>query len=320
MRRPNGSGHIVKMTGNRRKPYAIRKVVGWKEDGKPILKYISYHRTKREAEKALNAFMEDPYIVKKATLADVYKEWYALREKEKAENTLINYRSTWNHLEPLHDMRIQTIDRFELQRYFDSLEETEIVLVRIKSMLKMLFKYGAQHGYLPMSAMNLHNSVEITARKEARENPHNILTKEELADLWNRKDDEIVKIILVYVYTGLRFAELRKLTRNNAHDDYIEIKQSKTPSGNRIVPLSDKVKSLLPIEEVPPHSTFSVYMDKILPGHTPHDTRHTFISLMAEAGVDDKVVRAIVGHKPKDVTEQYTHYSFETLLEAVNRI
>ena len=42
--------------------------------------------------------------------------------------------------------------------------------------------------------------------------------------------------------------------------------------------------------------------------HRPHDTRHTCISLLAEAGVDDRMVKKIVGHKGQGVTQQvYTH-------------
>lgn len=320
MRRPNGSGHITKLAGNRRKPYAIRKVVGWTEKGTPQYKYISYHKTKREAEKALNQYMEDPYTLGKYTLKDVYEEWYALRETDRAENTLINYRSSWGHLKPLHDKRIALLDRFELQKYFDSLNLSEIAMVRVNSLLKLLFDYAVKRGIMPISALNIHKAIEINPKKEARENPHTVITKEEIDYLWDHKDNEIVKIILVYIYTGLRFAELRKLIPCNVHEDYIEIKQSKTEAGNRIVPLSDKVKSLLPIAKVPSHSTFLTYFQKILPEHTPHDTRHTFMSLMAEAKVDDRIVKAIVGHKPTDITEHYTHFSLETLIEAVNLI
>ena len=320
MRRPNGSGHIVKMTGSRRKPYAIRKIMGWTEEGKPILKYISYHRTKREAEQALNKYMEDPYIVNKLTLEDVYKEWYALQEKEKAENTLRNYRGKWNHLQALADTRIQMIDRFMLQKHFDDMELTENTMERTRDLIKMVFQYAVKRGYLPISALNLYKAIEINPKVEARENPHSVFTKEEIGNLWKRQDDEMVKIILVYIYTGLRYSELCKLIPKNIHEDYFEIKQAKTESGNRIVPLSDKVKKLLPIKEVPPHTTFSNYMEKISPGHTPHDTRHTFISLMTEAGVDQRIIQAIVGHKPTNVTEQYTHISLETMLEAVNLI
>ena len=320
MRRPNGSGHITKLSGNRRKPYAVRKIIGWTEKGTPKYQYISYHKTKREAEKALNTYMEDPYTLSKYTLEDVYNEWYAQRENDKADNTLIGYKSSWNHLEPLHDKKIALLDRFELQRFFDSLNLSEYSMKRALNLLKALFDYGAKRGILPLAALNYHRAIDLKPKKETRENPHSVLTKEEIEYLWNNKDNEIAKIILVYVYTGLRFSELRKLRPSNVHEDYIEIKQAKTDAGNRIVPLSDKVKSLLPIAEVPSHSTFIVYFQKILPNHTPHDTRHTFMSLMAEAGVDDRIVKAIVGHKPTDVTGQYTHFSLDTLIEAVNKI
>ena len=320
MRRPNGSGHITKLAGNRRKPYAIRKIVGWSDRKTPQYQYISYHKTKREAEKALDKYMEDPYTLSKYTLKDIYEEWYALREQDKAENTLINYRSSWNHLKPLHDKKITLIDRFELQKFFDGLNLTEYAMKRALNLLKALFDYGAKRGILPLKALNYHKAIDIQPKKETRENPHSVLSEEEIEYLWSNKDNEMVKIILVYIYTGLRFAELRKLRPSNVHEDYIEIKQAKTEAGNRIVPLSDKVKSLLPIASVPPHSTFSVYFQKILPNHTPHDTRHTFMSLMAEAKVDDRIVKAIVGHKPTDITEHYTHFSLDTLIEAVNKI
>lgn len=320
MRRPNGSGHVTKLSGNRRKPYAIRKIVGWSESGTPKYQYLSYHKTKREAERALNKFIEDPYVLGKYTLKEVYEEWYAIKEKQKAENTLIGYRTQWHHLEPLHNMRMQLMDRFEVQRYFDNLAVSEIALVRIRSLLKMLFEYAVRRGIMPMSALNICDAIDLQPKVEARQYPHKILTEQEIQYLWDHKDNEMVKIILVYVYTGLRFSELRKLSPKNVHEDYIEIKQSKTEAGNRIVPLSDKVKSLLPIAEVPPHSTYITYFQKILPDHTPHDTRHTFMSLMAEAKIDDRIVKAIVGHKPTDITEHYTHFSFETLLEAVNMI
>lgn len=320
MKRSNGSGHVTKLSGNRRKPYAIRKVIGWTEAGKPRYKYISYHKTKREAEKALDRYIDDPYILDKRTLKDVYDEWYALRESDKADNTLIGYRTSWNHLKPLHDTRIQLLDRFALQKYFDSLELSEYALTRIRNLIRYLFNHAIKRGILPLSALNLYKAIDLHPRKETRENPHSTLSQTELNYLWEHKDNELVKIILVYVYTGLRFSELKTLHKSNIHDDYIEIKQAKTESGNRIVPLSDKVKSLLPISTIPSHTTFTEMFKKILPGHTPHDTRHTFISLMAAAQVDTGIIRAIVGHKAIDVTEHYTHYSIDTLLDAVNRI
>lgn len=55
--------------------------------------------------------------------------------------------------------------------------------------------------------------------------------------------------------------------------------------------------------------------------HTPHDTRHTCISLLTVAGVDERIIKKIVGHAGKGVTENvYTHIEMKPLLEAINRI
>lgn len=55
--------------------------------------------------------------------------------------------------------------------------------------------------------------------------------------------------------------------------------------------------------------------------HTPHCTRHTCISMLTVAGVSNKVIKKIVGHKGQSVTEVvYTHFEIEELLDAINRI
>ena len=49
--------------------------------------------------------------------------------------------------------------------------------------------------------------------------------------------------------------------------------------------------------------------------------RETCISLLAEAGVDDRLVKKIVGHKGQGVTQQvYTHFEIQALLDAINKI
>ena len=319
MRRANGTGTVVKLTGNRRKPYACRKIIGWKEDGRPIIKYISYHKTKREAEKALDEYSKDPYRIVNYTLQDVYEEWYK-HQDDKSENTRQNYRTNWKKLEPLSEMKLQSIDRYELQEFFDKADFSKATLRQTKGLLKMMIEYAVKRGILPLSSLNLLKAVEYKVNRETRYNPRKVITKEEIDFLWKNKDDETARIILVYIYTGLRFSELYNLMPDDTHENYIEITKSKTEAGVRIVPLSTKVQSLLPISTVPPHTTFIDQFRKLLPDHTPHDTRHTFISLMAEAGIDDRIIKAIVGHKTKDITEIYTHISLETMLEAVNKI
>lgn len=67
-----------------------------------------------------------------------------------------------------------------------------------------------------------------------------------------------------------------------------------------------------------PNGYGSVYR---LPGHRPHDTRHTFISRMVAAGVDERIIKRIVGHTGTGVTDTvYTHIDLQTLLDAVNQL
>ena len=321
MKRANGMGTIVKLTGNRRKPYAIRKVIGWKEDGRPKLKYISYHRTKREAERALKEYNDDPFTISSKTLAEVFIDWYASVEGKRADKTLAGYRSIYNHLEPLYDVKMRDIDRITLQKYYDNVDVSKDTMGRIRNMFNMLFKYAVRRGILPTTALALNEHVLMPDKPEKHYTPRSVISKQDIDMLWKLKDtDEYARIILVYIYTGLRFVELHDLKPEHCHDNYIDIVDSKTPAGVRIVPLSDKVKSLLPIISVPPHSTFWYIYKSILPDHVIHDTRHTFISLMVEAKVDPRVIKAIVGHKSNDITDHYTHISLDVMLDAVNQI
>ena len=55
--------------------------------------------------------------------------------------------------------------------------------------------------------------------------------------------------------------------------------------------------------------------------HTPHETRHTCISLLSSEKVDERIIKKIVGHKGQGVTETvYTHFEIEELLDAINKI
>ena len=46
MKHPNGYGTVVKLSGNRRNPYAVRKTVGFDEKYHPIYLPIGYTQTK----------------------------------------------------------------------------------------------------------------------------------------------------------------------------------------------------------------------------------------------------------------------------------
>lgn len=55
--------------------------------------------------------------------------------------------------------------------------------------------------------------------------------------------------------------------------------------------------------------------------HRPHDTHHTCISLLAAAGVGERIIKKIVGHKGQGGTETvYTHFELAELRDAIYKI
>lgn len=55
MKRPNGSGSVVKLSGRRRRPYAV-KVSGRNAQGRIVQVPLSYHPTAAEAYAALDQY------------------------------------------------------------------------------------------------------------------------------------------------------------------------------------------------------------------------------------------------------------------------
>ena len=150
-------------------------------------------------------------------------------------------------------------------------------------------------------------------------------------------------VVLILIYTGLRIGELLDLKKSDVHleERWFYVREAKTESGIREVPISEKI---VPFFEhwmkqnceylicTPNHEHFAYrnYYDSYwtplmkslsFDKHRPHDTRHTCISLLTEAGVDERVIKKIVGHKGQGVTETvYTHLELPIKLEAINKI
>ena len=63
-------------------------------------------------------------------------------------------------------------------------------------------------------------------------------------------------------------------------------------------------------------------MEQLNINHTPHCCRHTCISMLAEAGTNQTIIKKIVGHSSAmTLTEKvYTHFDIKELVDAINKI
>ncbi len=67
---------------------------------------------------------------------------------------------------------------------------------------------------------------------------------------------------------------------------------------------------------------FYPLMEQLKIDRTPHCCRHTCISMLAEGGVDQTIIKKIVGHSgAMTLTEKvYTHFDVRELVNAINMI
>ena len=55
--------------------------------------------------------------------------------------------------------------------------------------------------------------------------------------------------------------------------------------------------------------------------HTPHETRHTFITRAKDCNMNESALKKNVGHEVRDVTEKiYTHRTINTLKDEIKKV
>lgn len=327
-RRGNGDGSIFKLSGRRRKPYAVRVTIGWTDDGKQKYKYIGYFPNKTQAKEALNKYLTDPTdtIAKNVTLKYVFD---SMIEKRKfSDGTIRQYTSAFNQLAPLHHKKFNTIKLEEWEKMMENKKPS--TQSAIKKTLTSCYKYALKYQYV---SQNLAQHLETDKVTEKRKKTP--FTIAEIKTLWENlgthpHDD----VPLILLYTGMRISELLDMENANVNlqDRYMDIKKSKTEAGRRRVPIHDKILPLICArydaenkylitqggKKLSYANYFTTYWH--LHPHTIHETRHTFITEMSKTDIEELKLKRIVGHANKDVTEHYTHIETAEILDAVNKL
>lgn len=147
-------------------------------------------------------------------------------------------------------------------------------------------------------------------------------------------------MILFGFHTSLRMMDIAGLTTANIDGDYLIVRSAKTETATR-TPLHPQLKgwlagrtgALFPAlagkENSNVSQTFSNLMAKAkvtkaktLPGgdeitRSFHSLRHSFTSVLADAGVSEETRMALTGQKDSAVHAAYTHHGDEKLIAAI---
>lgn len=343
MRLPNGYGSIINLGKKRRKPFAVRITAGYEEKGiingvmqyKQIYKYIGYFEKRKDALTFLNTYNQKPYLIenKDITFNDVYNAWSKKKYEDINPRTAKNYMSIYKHFEPLHNMAFSSIKVYHLQEIIDA-HKTNGTIKHFKSFLTMLYKYALKNEIVENDYSSLLEMPKVEIKK-----PKVPFTQDEIKTLWTHKNDKFINYILIQLYTGARITELLEVTLDNVNlkDRSIYIAKSKTPAGVRFIPIHKDILNYIKysvennkkylFERKNKPITYQYYIKHIFKpimeflkmDHTPHETRHTFISQCDRLELNETAVARIIGHSNNNITKHYTHKDINDLIEAIDK-
>ena len=347
---PNGFGSVYKLSGKRRHPWVARKTIGWtwneeKQKSFPEYVFVGYYGTRQEAITALVDYNTDPYDLHHDTItfAEVFNKWSDIHFEKVSDSNVKGYQASYKLCGKIKDMRMVDIKLDHLQKVVDESGKNTPTLKKLKIMFGLMYDYCVMHEILNQDKRDMVRYVDISKAGNPNAYDRKPFNKKEIKTLWKMKDSNVhITIILMLIYTGVRIGEFLDLKKEDVHLDerWFYIREAKTESGIREVPIAEKIvpffeywmnrpcDNLICTPENEPFTYRNYYdsywtslMEELSFNHRPHDTRHTCVSLLTEASVDERIIKKIVGHKGQGVTETvYTHLELPIKLEAINKI
>lgn len=347
MKRPNGTGTITKMSGTRRKPYAVR-VPARDRKGRVVQKYLSYHATQKEAWEALEAYraqlsggLAPAPADLGVTLGEVYELWSARKYEKSGKSSIASYKVSWTRLKRFSSIPIRNLGIDQWQSIIDEDERCGMCQSSInhdKLLMRALSKYAAERDWITKDYTEFIIIPSIDAKQEK-----GAFTEIELHKVYElyKQGFPGADAVLVLCYTGFRINEFMSLTRFS----YDPVEKtltggSKTAAGKgRIIPIHPRIQPIIEnwlagkgdtlftkkgrsiSISTFRRSLFVPVMKEInRPSATPHWCRHTFASLLYKSGADELSTKRLMGHSDKDITEHYTHITLQQLRETINKI
>lgn len=346
MRRPNGTGTIVKMPGDRRKPYAVR--IPYRDKRNRVhQKYLSYHETGREAQAALdeyNTHLDVAPAVDKLSVSvgEVYDTWSERKYAKAGKSSIGNYKASWARLSALSALKMRDVTIDHLQAIIDTDEKQGLSKSSIdgdKILMKALFRFAMERDIIMKDYSEFVQLPHVGAKYEK-----GAFTDTQLKQIENMALAGVpgADTVLMLCYTGFRITEFVSLTRFSYDEKGNYLRGGvKTEAGkNRVIPVHPKIKpyldqwlarggdTIICQDDGTPYTSF-VYRSRVfkpiaekigLPQATPHWCRHTFATRLHAAGVQELEQKRLMGHSNKDVTEHYTHTDLSQLTDAIRKL
>lgn len=337
MRRPNGCGTVTKMSGTRRKPYAVR-VPARDRKGRVVQKYLSYHATQREALDALDRYRAGAAAPAPdalgVTLGEVYETWSARKFARAKPASVASYKASWGRVRRFQAMEIRKLGIDQWQSILDEDERQGASRSTISNdtlLMRALSQFALQRDWI---AKDYTQFLTIPAGAPKREK--DAFTDAELNQLRQLAADGFpgADAALVLCYTGFRISELLALTCASYDPAARTLTGGmKTRAGTgRVVPVHPQIQPYIdrwlaaagdrlythhgqPVRAAYYRTVLFAPVAAALgrPQATPHWCRHTLATRLHTAGADKLCTKRLLGHADTDITDGYTHTDLAAL-------
>lgn len=312
-------------------------------------KYLySSAKSEREATKDFNNQLQQIEIQQndKTLFINISEEWEREHFQTLQHNTLKQYKPALKHVNDyFFKYKIEDIQPCHVNAFINNLANKKYAYKTVKArflVLNLIFKYAVMNQYIssnPCQYITIPKSLPKTKRQAA--------DSTDTKKIINNVDKPFGLFAYFLLLTGCRRGEALALTpqdidfdnkvvKINKTVEWIgskpQIKNSpKTDAGVREIPLSDSLlKMLIPLKnqnylfqndkgELMNNSQvtrcWNRYIKEIGVNITPHQLRHSYQTMLFDAGIDIKTAQKWLGHADiKTTLDIYTHLS-ETRLE-----
>ena len=345
---PNGFGSPIYLGANRRNPYAARITIGWDEKGKQKYEYIGYGETWNDAYQLLYDYHVNPYNLKyKDIILDEAFEKLSVLLKEEyekgklSESSYTRYLSTYKcHLNTLGKKHILELRKKDFQDIIDNSNLRHTGRNYIKLLVTRIIIFCIDE-----LGLNINERIysELNVGDKEKSDKHTPFTHEEFLKIKELAPyNDIAKMIMIYLWTGLRPSELIIIEKEKTYlnENYM-VGGLKTEAGkNRHIPIPSKIKPyveyfynksnckyLITLDNQEVNydvyeGRFSNLMKSLGLNHLPGDTRTSFATKCSELKIPDPIIKRFMGHSlADDVTnDAYIKKSIKELLEYLERI
>ena len=336
MRLPNGYGTVARLSGNRRRPYIIKKTRGWKDNGQPIFEIIGYSATREEGLELLAQYNHNPWDVNQAkiTLEELFSLWKEKKGPKLGQANRACLAAAFNYCSRLVKLPYRQIKAYQMQETIDGCGKSYSTQAAIKNLWGHLDRFALELDIITRCYSELLTSDPVPPTSRDR------LSNEVIERLWNHSGEPWVDSVLIFIYSGWRISELLGLKTADIDLQAGTMKGgTKTKAGkNRLVPIHSLIRPMVERRMAEggeyliqwdghrcSESQYRVIWKGLaerlqIPG-TPHGCRHTFESMLDSAGANRKCIDLLMGHVSKDTGNRvYNHKTLDELKAALELV